>query len=486
MSETAAGDAPQQAGGLRSVVRGFLALSVATAIGQLIGFAVLVLVARRAGPEALGAYTFAFSFAAYFEIPIDFGVTMYAIREVARRPERVKEIVGEVVLIQTVLLVLCLVVTLALAPALLPSESARELLPIILAGWIPTALSLDWAMRALQQMTGVALWRLAGQVVYGALAPILIGTGFAGIKTYAWLNVVGSAVTAIGISIMLLRRHGVKFNGVRLKGIGRRYANGAIVGVSLAIVMVYFQAGSLILGYLKDDTAVGLYSVAYKIPMNIVLIGTIWLQAAYPYASARILQAPQEYLGQLGRVVSASVVFALPIAVGATVLASELMVGLFGDQYADAALPFALLTWSSAIALIQVHFTNSVLALGEDRRYLVIVIAAGVVSIGLGFALVPAFGPSGAAVATIAAECTLVGAMIVRVRRSLGTPRLDLARIRGAVLASAAMAGALLLVRPHVSVWAAVVVGVVVYAAGALLLGAVRREELRALARRGG
>ncbi len=194
-------------------MRGFLALSVATAVGQLIGFAVLILVARRAGPANLGAYTFASSFASYFQIPIDFGVTIYAIREIAQHPTRLRAVVGEATVIQAGLLIVCAVLALAAAPLLINSQATLEVLPIVVAAWVPTALSFDWAMRAMQRMGSVAVWRLAGQVVYAALAPLLIGTGLAAVKTYAWLNVVGAAMTAIGISVVLLRRYGRRLDG---------------------------------------------------------------------------------------------------------------------------------------------------------------------------------------------------------------------------------------------------------------------------------
>lgn len=491
VSEPGAGEPaePQQkrpTNRLAPVIRGFLALGFATIVGQVIGFVVLVLVARRAGPENMGAYSFALSFSAYFEIPIDFGITMYAIRELARRPDRVREIVGEVAIVQFVLLVICLTVVLALGPALMPDGDAVELLPIVVAAWIPTALSLDWAMRGLQNMRAVALWRLAGQVVYGALAPLLIGAGLAGVKTYAWLNVVGAAVSAIGISVLLVRMYGMPRFSLNLRTLARRYAHGAVVGVSLAIVMIYYQTDILLLGYLRDEQDTGLFGVAYRVPANIVLIGTVWLQAAYPYAAALIASEPLAYLRQLGRTLSVAAALALPIAAGGAVLATELMVGLFGPEYRDAALPFALLTASAAIALVQVQLSNAVLALGQDRRYFTAVSTAAVVNIAIAVVLIPPLGPSGAAIATIAAELTLIATMLVRVRKQLGTPPLELRRVAASMAATLAMVAVLLPLRSQVSVWICLALGGAVYLAGALTLGVIGRDELQRLVRRGG
>ena len=50
------------------VVQSFGALAASNLVSQLIGFAVLVYVARRTGATNLGAYAFAFLFATYFNL----------------------------------------------------------------------------------------------------------------------------------------------------------------------------------------------------------------------------------------------------------------------------------------------------------------------------------------------------------------------------------------------------------------------------------
>ena len=363
------------------------------------------------------------------------------------------------------------------------------MLPIVLAAWIPEAISLDWALRAMQNMGTVAFWRLAGQVVYGALAPLLIGAGLAGVRTYAWLNVVGASVTAIGITVMLLRRHGLpKFSMDRrnLGRLGRRYWQGGLVGLSLAIVMVYYQADSLVLGYMKGTEAVGIFGVAYKIPFNLVVVGSLWLQAAYPHASATIVSDPHRFVRQLARAASVAAAVALAVGTGASMLAPQIMVGLFGEAYRAAATPFLLLTWSAAIALVQIHFSNAVLAIGADVRYLMGTVCAAVLNIALDLLLIPSMGPSGAAIATIAAEAFVMLYMLRRVTVRLGTPHFEWGRIARGALAAAVLGAALVPLREVFSLWPCLLIGALIYIAAAAGLGVLRLDELRALRRGGG
>jgi len=481
---TARHSSPRVSERLGPIIKGFLALGAAAVIGQAIGFVVLVFVAHRVGPENLGAYAFAQNFAMYFEIPIDFGITMYAVREVSREPERLKEIIGEVMVVQLLLLAACVSVTLLVAPQLMPDTPAREILPIIIAGWIPTALSLDWALRSMRRMNVVAGWRLAGQVLYGVLALLLIGHGLSGIKTYAWLNVVGAMVTAVGLTVITLRQYGASIRAIDVRGLGRRYARAVVVGASLALAAIYYSSDAVVIGYLRDEHDVGLFSAAYKIPMSVIALGTVWLQSAFPYASALVANDSAAFRNQLGRVVSYAGTLVLPVAVGGSILAPMLMVGIFGEPFRGAAAPFALLIWSAALALIQVHFTNGVLALGDERYYLIAVVSAAVLNIGLDLALVPSMGPVGAAIATLVAESVMFYVVAHRIVRRLGAPTIQWRRLGGSVAAALAMAAVLLPLRSVTSVWICLVVGGVVYSVGAVAFGAMRPHELRRFRRR--
>lgn len=474
-------------GRLGPVVRGFLALGVATAISQVISFFVVVVVARRVGPENLGAFSFAQSFAMYFEIPIDFGITMYAIREVARDPDRVRSILGEVMLAQLALLAVCMSVTLLVAPSLMPSGDAQEIFPIIVIGWIPTAIGLDWALRAMRHMNLVAGWRLAGQVLYGVLAIAFVGGGLAGVKTYAWLQVLSASIVAIGMTATVWRLYGLPSVRVDPRTILRRYASGMVVGVSLALAAIYYTIDTIMLGYLATEHDVGIFSAAYKIPFNFVMVGSVWLQAAYPYASALAISNPAAFRMQIGRVSTFAATVSLPIAIGGTVLASPLVVAVFGDMYAEAATPFVLLLWSAVIAVLQVNYTNGVLALGNERHYLVAVIVAALANVGLDLLLIPAHGPTGAAAATVVAELAVLIFVAWSIHSRLGPPPMGWRRIVRSAIAAAAMLAVLLPLRDVVSVWLCIVAGGAVYAGLAVPLRVVTRAELAALRRsRGG
>jgi O-antigen/teichoic acid export membrane protein len=157
---------------------------------------------------------------------------------------------------------------------------------------------------------------------------------------------------------------------------------------------------------------------------------------------------------------------------------------LFGARFRAAGTPFVLLICVVAIVIVSMNFGNVLLATGDERRYAVGVTTGAVVNVLLNLVLIPAYGTTGAAVATIAAESAVMVYMLVRFTRVLGPVRLEWGRIGRSAVASGIMAAVLLAIGDSVGALARCGGGAGVFVALALALRVVTREELSELRRR--
>ena len=191
------------------VLRGFGVMSLGTLGARLIGFAVLAVVARKVGPDALGAYSFALGLAAYFvALPSNFGVGTLAIRDISREPDHARRLVGEAFAIQAVLATGCFLVFVALTPVLTHDPHVAALMPLVGLYYVAYTLTADWALQAIDRMGSVAVVRLAGQVVFGIVTPLVLVGGFEGARRYATMMVVGAAITALAAFALVWRYAG--------------------------------------------------------------------------------------------------------------------------------------------------------------------------------------------------------------------------------------------------------------------------------------
>jgi O-antigen/teichoic acid export membrane protein len=475
---------PPQASSLRRVLRGFALLSSATVVGQVIGFVALAIASRRLGPHNLGAYNFALSLALYFALFVNFGFSRLGIRDIARDPSQARRVGAEVVLLRCAIGVVGFALLVALAPVLAPDHTTRRVIPITAAMLLIGGLTLDWLFQGLQRMRIVAIAQVAGQAAYGALVPLVLVGGATGAIRFAWLNMLGLAITGAVTLVAAWRAIGSPFRRVSLAGLWRRVRLSVPIGISFAIIQIYYSIDSVMLGYLKSTEEVGQYAVAYKVPLGLISIGVVYVAALYPHAAELFVQDRKRLRRQVMRLSSLTAAIALPLGVGATVAGSGLMPVLFGSRYEAAGTPFVLLAWAVAIIFVSMNFGNVLLACGDERRYALGVTCGAVVNVGLNLALIPAFGTTGAAIDTIAAEVVVLAYMLWRFTRVLGPIRLEWGRIGRSAVASALMAGGVLLVPASVGAVARCVIGAVLFVAFALALRVVTPAELAGLRRR--
>ena len=471
---------------MRRLLSGFALLALAQVTSQLIGFYVLAVAARELGPANLGPFSWAMGVTLYFKLFTDFGVTVLGIRDIARAPERAREVIGEVLVLQIAIGVLAFGTMVALAPVIAPDAKSEEILPIIaFYVLVFAALAFDWALRALQRIGSVAIAQVFSQVVYGILVATLLVGGFEGAKRFAWFTVLNAAIAASITLVLTFRAAGLPKLTVNGRRLWRRLKASLPIGVSFAMIQVYYSIDQVLLGYLRDTAEVAQYAVAYRLPLGVFAFAAVWVAVVYPHASAMFVKDPDRLRRQVGTFASYSVAIALPLGVGATLGGAALMPKLFGASFEPATTPFILLTWAVAISVVSVNFGNILLGCGDEKRYAIGVTVGAVLNVALNFALIPPLGTAGASIATIAAELAVLAYMIRRFRIVLGPVELEWGRIARAAAATLVMA-AVLLAAHELDPLLLIGIGIVVYIAAAGALGVVTRAELRDLMRRRG
>jgi O-antigen/teichoic acid export membrane protein len=440
---TDTGDAPsttRSATELRHVIRGFGGLAASSLISQLIGFIALAYVARRTGASNLGAYTVAFLLATYFNLFCSLGIDYLATRDLAQDRSQVNTVVGETLALQGVLSAVVYGALLLLAPLLAPTREAQQMVPILGLVLFTGTFTVDWALLALGRSDAVALWRLIGQVAYAAFVPVLVVSGRTGAFHYAWLNVLGLAVTSIGLFWALRRAVRMRLRVRSLRVLLLRLRRSIPFGYSLVMTQIYGTVGMLMLGYLDSTHAVGVYSVASKLPWALVGFANIWLNVFFPHTARRLVDDVSGFARDLGHVVNATLVIAAAVTVGASLCAGTLMTAMFGSAFHAAATPFALLAGAGSLVLLQASFSNVLLAGGSQKYFVVAMTVAATSIVALNLIFIPAFGAVGAAITTVVGEIGLTSMTFVGVRRRVGPVHLDVARLARGSAAVAAMA----------------------------------------------
>jgi len=389
--------------------------------GRTLGYALSLLnsvvLARVLGVERLGAYAYAMGVTALFGLVPNLGISTIVTRSVAREPNTAGRVVRAAVRAQLLLAggVLVLIPTFA---AILPEQPV----PI---GYVGLA--------AAQLAVGTLSWPylavVGGRARYDRLAAAELASGCAGtVATLAAAAAHGGVAAflvahlfAAGFVVLVARRIALPLFPPKDRGhlgLGALVREAAPLGATAAVQSLYTRLDIVMLGQLASQTALGLYSAAYR-PINMAVhLGTtisgplLPLMAQGPPRGAPI--AFQRALRWLG-------VAAPAFGLACSGLAAPLLGLLFGAEYVPAAPILSILAWSAAANWLYAPLGISLQARGHERLWLFGVMVGLLMNAGANFWAIPRWAGIGAAGATLASEVALLalGAIFIWRRLSI-------------------------------------------------------------------
>jgi O-antigen/teichoic acid export membrane protein len=457
---------------------GIVRLVVGRALSVVLNFLGWAFMARALGPDDFGIVQFGIAVMFYVSFVTDLGLTTLGTRDVAassRPGQLVRAIMGLRLLLAVIATIIAVVVALA-APV--PAQIADDvrMVALILSSTIAAgAINGLWLLRAQGRASAIALQDIASAFVLVAGAVLLVrptdsvalaAATFAAAQWLAALLSLRSVGGWLTLQPTLIDARAILRRALPL-------------GVAALAVNVYYTADSVLLGILRDSTEVGLYGAAYRLVTPWLMLASVAGLLAMPTLARLVEHGSADVEPTLRGLSRGLLALGIPVAAATSVAAGEVLNIVFGPAYAGAALPLALLIWTSVTVYANAPFGFLLLARHEDRRYMWIAVAGAVVNLSLNAVLIPTIGMAGAAIATLAAEVVVLGSMIWFTRDvSFGI----LARsVPPAVLLAALTAVAVWPVRE--SGWV-VPVGLAVFGVGGTLLGVLpTRMVLAAMGR---
>lgn len=427
-----------------------------------VGFVTSIVIAH-AGAEELGRWRFAQAILTYLMVGTDAGLTMLAVREIARRPADVDGYAGPVVFIRLGLAVVALTAAvLIVSPG--PDNPVGWFYVAMFLLVVPAALSLTHVAQGLERLRAYALVRF----VSGALA------GLAGLLAFLLTHELVSLVLpvlAVGLVVDLgLLLYLRATSGVRLRlGLPRLW-RGLVVPAfpflagALAIQLVS-NADALIIGSALGEGELGLYAAAYVIAgQSLLLSGPISL-AAYPRLASLhaggsgFERAVRELSGVLGLVV-------LPACVGLALVAPSLVATIYGQGYERSILLLTILMGMPLIGFYNGAIGQALNAAGLQGTVARVAALAAGVNVLVNLALVPTVGLTGAALAAVLTEIVTATAYTRAVR-----PLAGFAPIRAYVATADAVVimAVLLVALPDLALPVTILIGVAAYLAVVLV-----------------
>lgn len=391
--------------------RNILRLSVGDAIARAFSFLAFIYLARVMGVDSYGTIEFALSVIIYLQVFTEGGLDLWATREVAQG-KSIKTLVGQIVPLRVGLGILGFGGLLLLLPLFPDYPHLQALLILFGLRAFSQAIDLRWIFMGQANMRLVAVGLIIAQVIFAAMVfglvrdpgdvlwvPIAQFLGNLAVSGYFYYGFVRSEKT------LLIRPS--------LRGIKRAIGPSLALGSSRGLALLSFNFDTLLLGFLLNSAAVGLYGAAYRPLTAILTVSATYGLGLFPALSRAYYHDRAEFRELALKSLRITAICAVPVGVGGSFLAGTIIELLFGAQYSGAGPVMQILAWSAMLVVLRGTFRQALAASGNQKLDLLCTAGASAINIGLNLLFIPAFGIMGAAAATLISESIWLTSAIV-------------------------------------------------------------------------
>jgi O-antigen/teichoic acid export membrane protein len=353
-------------------------------------------------------------------------------------------------------------------------------------GLIVTLISLDFVFQGLQRMGVIAARQVAASLLV-LIAVLVLIEGRDDVYVAAAIPVAATGLTAIWLLFRIRRGVGAIAFRVRFgesKTVLRVILPFAVSGTMSTI---FYNTDIVMLGFLADHRAVGLYVGAYRMFVISLIVGSL-IGASYGPALAASWRDDALRRSGFQEFIGAMFFVGMPIAAAGIAFPGEVMALVFGVEFEPAQGAFVILMAAVAFTYVAAAGGVSLIAWNDQTAHMVILTLGAVANVVANLALIPPFGIIGAAGATLTCQGIVAIAILVRIHRRHVT--VEAARLaRPMLCAAAAFAAARVLFEIVVALrpdWsgapgflACAVLGGALYVGLAIVFGAVDLARLR-------
>jgi polysaccharide transporter, PST family len=381
------------------MVANFLTLGLGEGGARLLGFVATVILARRLGPAGFGLVTVGLTLVAWFSIVVNAGTEALNVRDIARAPERFRELVDRVLGLRLTLSILGAAVFAAGALLLAPTPDTRAVY-VRFAIVLPfMALNLRWMVLGVGGAKAVAIANVASRAVF-VVGVLLLVSNPPDVLRVPYLEAIGEAVYAFVILGLLSRRFGFARPRIDLPAWRATLEQSfpLMVNALATAVVVGFDVVAIEIIY--GPTKLGYYSAALK-PVLFLLGALLLLSVAFlsSYSAARGAAAEALFLRTARMITGLMLLAAIVLSAAATPIVDL----LYGDRYHQAGSLLTVLAWVVPIAALSIPFSTALIAGHRQRRLARNNLVTAGFTIVADLAVIPIFGLHGAAVVRIAA-----------------------------------------------------------------------------------
>lgn len=382
-------------------------LIVGRIIQMILSFFISIFTARYLGPSNYGTINYATAYVAFFTSLCTLGINSVIIKDFVDHPDEQGETIGTTLILRIISSILSVVMIIAIVSIVDHGETETIIVTALcsVALIFQVADTINYWFQAQYQSKVTALATLFAYLAISLYKIILLILK----KNVLWFAF-ASSVDYIFLAIFLFSAY-KKYNGPRL---GFSWKKGKYLLsksyhyiLSGMMVAIYGQTDKLMLKQMLDKTSVGYYSLAASINTMWIFVLQAIIDSMYP-TIINCYSGDKKEFNKKNRQLYAIVIYVSIFVAIMFVLFGKFAIRiLYGESYLPAAEPLKIITWYTIFSYLGVA-RNAWIVCENKQKYLKYMYAgAAVINIILNYLMIPLWGASGAALASLITQiCT--------------------------------------------------------------------------------
>lgn len=374
-------------------------------VRMITGLLVGVWVARYLGPTQYGLFGYAIAFAALFSSIAKLGLDNIVVRDLVHEPLKRNTLMGTAFRLKLFGAIAMLGV-IAVAIQFTTNDVVTNLyIFIIAAGAIFQSVEVvDFYFQSRVLSNIISICKLA-QLVISSVIKIYLIVISAGLFWFVLVSLIDQIMLSIALYVAYKRQ---KLGGffkhfnwiIARKMLGDSWP----LILSGLVIMIYMRIDQVMIKEMLGDKEVGVYTAAVRLSEVWYFIPTLITSSMFPSIINAKIVSNEQYSSRLQKIFTFLVWVSIFIAFSVTLLGNWLIIFLYGVEYQEASQALMIHTWGGVFVALGVASASWYVTENLQRYAFYRTASGAVLNILLNLVLIPKYGISGAATATVIAQ----------------------------------------------------------------------------------
>lgn len=394
---------------VRRIAKNTGILFISSIVTYILGFFTTIYTANYLGAEGFGIISAALALTGIFAVFTDLGLGTLTVRGVARDKESMNKYVENIAVIKLILSILTFGLIIITANVIGYPEQVKNVVYIMTISVIFNSYSgiLNSIFQAYEQMEYQSIGIILNSAIMltGALFAIYF---HAGILVFALIYLVSAGITFIYLLIIYTWKFSLPKLEIDLSFWKPTIKEAVPLSVASIFAVLIFRVDTVMLSIMQGSVAVGWYNAAYKLMEALIFIPAVYTTSIFPFLSSMHVSSKKSIVTAYEKSFKYLILLGLPIAVGTTLLADQIILLIYKKAFAESILALQILIWVLPFTFLNYILGSLLTSINKQYTVLKITIIALIFNVSTNLVIIPQFSYLGAALTTVVSEAISV------------------------------------------------------------------------------